>query len=196
MTPNLESKSKAPKTAAKPRPPQAVKKAKKKNFQRNTPTACKASCGLCYAKLRFESPNPELGKGRVMPPPKPSAQVDCLPLPLHPSPKDTGQGAEPPSKPPAWSRWFSTPSHCRTAQRGGYASGISAAGVASVAEAMIADMRHGLGSLPAMNRSGLFNPPVQGSVPATPEAPMTKGVPALWTPDQPCAGLDASTLAL
>jgi hypothetical protein len=33
VTPKLESKSAAHKTAAKPRPPQAVKKAKKKNFQ-------------------------------------------------------------------------------------------------------------------------------------------------------------------
>jgi len=27
---------------------------------------------------------------------------------------------------------------------------------------------------PAMHRSGLFNPPIQGSVPATPEASITK----------------------
>jgi hypothetical protein len=59
---------------------------------------------------------------------------------------------------------FTTPGHSRTAQRGGYASGISAAGVAFVAEVLTADMRHSLSSgLPAMNRYGLFNPSVPAS---------------------------------
>ena len=85
---------------------------------------------------------------------------------------------------------FITPSHFRTAQRGGYAWGISAAGVAFVAEAMPADMRHGL-SWPSGHEPLR---PVQSarserSVPATSPKPRhdQKGVSALWTPDQPSA---------
>lgn len=74
----------------------------------------------------------DLGKGRVMPQVKdpPVYPSRCIP------PRKRKQGAEPPSKPHAWRMTFSTHSHFRTAQRGGYASGISAAGVASGAEAI------------------------------------------------------------
>lgn len=42
-----------------------------------------------------------------------------------------------------------------------------------------------------MSRYGLFNPPVQGGAFLLPprNPTMTKGVPALWTPDQPFAAL-------
>lgn len=66
----------------------------------------------------------------------PQRTAACLPLPLHPSPKEKAGGAEPPSKPHAWRMTFFTHSHFRTAQRSGYASGISVAGVACVAEAI------------------------------------------------------------
>jgi len=82
---------------------------------------------------------------------------------------------------------FSTPRHFRTAQRGGYAWGISVAGVAFVAKTMTADMRHGLScGLPAMNRYGLFQSARSGrSVPAASPKPIhdQRSVPALWTPD-------------
>ena len=73
----------------------------------------------------------DLGKGRVMP----QRTAACLPLPLHPSPKRQ-QGAEPPSKSHTYPYEVSHPKPLphRTTRR--HALGISAAGVASVTEAI------------------------------------------------------------
>jgi len=70
-----------------------------------------------------------------MPPP----DGDLFSLPLHPSLHDTGQSAALAGDRPA-----SCPCHSRTAHRNRTHSGVSGAGVASVAEAMTANMRHGL----------------------------------------------------
>jgi hypothetical protein len=74
----------------------------------------------------------DLGKGRVMP----QRTATCLPLPLHPSPKEKAGGQSRPQNLMPICVSFSTPSHFCTAQRGGYASTIPAAGVAFVAEAI------------------------------------------------------------
>ena len=60
-------------------------------------------------------------------------------LPLHPSLHDAGQNAALVGDRPA-----SCPCHSRTAHRDRTLWGLSGAGVAFVAEAMTADMRHGL----------------------------------------------------
>jgi len=75
----------------------------------------------------------DLGKGRVIP------QVKDLPV--YPSrcipPQKKKAGGRAALKTSCASRMrFTTPRHFRTAQRGGYASGICAAGVAFVAEAI------------------------------------------------------------
>jgi hypothetical protein len=104
-------------------------------------------------------------------------------------PERESRGQSRPQNPMLTRMRFSTPNPFCTAQRGGYAWGISAAGVAFVAEAMTADMRHGL-IWPSGHEP--FRP-VQsarsGERPATSPKPHhdRKGVPALWTPDQPSA---------
>lgn len=87
----------------------------------------------------------DLGKGGVLPHPRciPQGQErglrpppDVMLIRMTFPPRKRKQGAEPPSKSHAHPHEVSTPRHFRTAQRGGYASGISAAGVAFVAEAI------------------------------------------------------------
>jgi hypothetical protein len=128
----------------------------------------------------------DLGKGRVMP----QRTAACLPLPLHPSPKETagGGGAALETScsaagglPP---RDTSAPHNTAAMLRAYFRRwGCVRGRGQSRRYAVMASS-----GLPAMNRYGLFNRPVQGSVPATPENPMTTEVFLLFgNPGQPSA---------
>ena len=108
-------------------------------------------------------------------------------LPLHPSLPDAEQSAA-----LAGDRPVSCPCHFRTAHRNRHTRVCPLLGLLPWQRPWPPICGMASSGLPAMNCSDLFNPPVQGSVPATPETPMTQG--AFLPPRNPrptLRGLDA-----